>query len=119
MRKLVTGVDEAGRSCAVEDLEMPFPPVDPAHPDGRMWATVFQTQECPPPARPAGRGEYLNVGTQVPGLVRWRLNRFAPSAEAPTHHTDTVDIDMVLEGSIEIVLDDGPHRLDPGDCVVV
>jgi mannose-6-phosphate isomerase-like protein (cupin superfamily) len=35
------------------------------------------------------------------------------------HHTDTLDFDMILEGSVEIVLDDGPHRLGPGDCVVV
>jgi hypothetical protein len=35
------------------------------------------------------------------------------------HHTDTLDFDIVLAGSVELLLDDGAHPLGPGDCVVV
>jgi quercetin dioxygenase-like cupin family protein len=33
------------------------------------------------------------------------------------HHTDTVDFDLVVEGTIELILDDGAHALQSGDCV--
>jgi quercetin dioxygenase-like cupin family protein len=35
------------------------------------------------------------------------------------HYTDTIDVDTVLEGSVSIILDDGPHWLEVGDTVVV
>jgi hypothetical protein len=35
------------------------------------------------------------------------------------HHTDTVDFDTLLEGSLELQLDDGTHPLNVGDCVIV
>jgi hypothetical protein len=35
------------------------------------------------------------------------------------HHTDTIDFDTIIFGEVDILLDDGPHHLVPGDCVVV
>ena len=35
------------------------------------------------------------------------------------HHTDTLDFDTVIAGSIELILDDGGHRLEAGDVVVI
>jgi quercetin dioxygenase-like cupin family protein len=35
------------------------------------------------------------------------------------HRTDTLDFAVILEGSVELTLDDGVHPLLPGDCVVV
>ena len=40
-------------------------------------------------------------------------------SETPMHHTDTLDLQTVLSGSVELVLDDGAHRLDAGDLVVL
>ena len=117
MRKLVTGVDGAGRSCVVEDVEMPFEPADAARP-GRTRVGIFATQECPPPVRPAGHGDLADLGV-ASGLILWQVIRFEPNFAMGMHHTDTLDFDMVLEGSVEIVLDDGAHQLGPGDCVVV
>jgi hypothetical protein len=54
-----------------------------------------------------------------PGIARWMLVHFGPGVERPMHHTDTVDFDTIIFGSVEIILHDGPHRLEPGDCVVV
>jgi quercetin dioxygenase-like cupin family protein len=44
---------------------------------------------------------------------------FAPNVQMPLHHTDTLDFDIVLAGTVELVLGDGAHRLGPGDSVVV
>lgn len=44
---------------------------------------------------------------------------YGPGVTFPMHHTDTVDFDIVLSGSVELILDDGVHRLASGDSVVV
>ncbi|MGQ9348086.1 hypothetical protein [Mycolicibacterium gilvum] len=42
-----------------------------------------------------------------------------PDSETPMHHTDTLDLETVLSGSVDLVLDDGSHRLEQGDLVVL
>jgi quercetin dioxygenase-like cupin family protein len=44
---------------------------------------------------------------------------FPPGASSELHHTDTVDYDVVLAGSIDLILDGGNHRLEAGDCTVI
>ena len=110
----MTGVDEAGRSCIVEETELEFAAALP----GIAAAGLFETSQSPPPSRPPGQGEFLDLGVQ-PGLVRWMVLEFEPEHGFGMHHTDTVDFDTVLSGSIELTLDDGVHRLTPGDCVVM
>ena len=46
-------------------------------------------------------------------------HRVPPGVATHTHHTDSMDFDVVLEGSVLLVLDDGPHRLEAGDGVVL
>jgi quercetin dioxygenase-like cupin family protein len=115
MRRLVTGLDEQGRSCVVSDVEVEF-----AITEDRGIVAVEQlyvTSELPPAQQPMGKSDLLDMGFGS-GLacmiIRWK-----PDSEWPPHYTDTIDVDIVLEGSIELVLDDGAHRLAPGDSVVV
>ena len=62
----------------------------------------------------------MHIDLQVPpGISTWMMVDYAPNAEAPVHHTDTVDFDLVVAGSIEVILDDGPQRLETGDALVV
>jgi uncharacterized cupin superfamily protein len=35
------------------------------------------------------------------------------------HQTNTVDFDIVVAGSVELILDDGTHLLETGDCAVI
>jgi quercetin dioxygenase-like cupin family protein len=44
---------------------------------------------------------------------------YAPGAAFSLHHTDTVDFDVVLSGSVELILDDGGHLLEVGDNAVI
>ncbi len=119
MRRLVTGVDDAGRSCVVEDAELALAGMSaPSGSPGVSAAQVFAVLACPAPVRPAGRATFHDMGVP-PGLARWTVFRFAPEYTSPMHHTDTIDVDIVLEGSVEIVLDDRAHPLEQGDCVVV
>jgi quercetin dioxygenase-like cupin family protein len=114
MQLLITGIDNPGRSCVVEETSTSV-----SRESGRPTLTVAaETESCPPPPRPPGRGELLPI-TRTPGLVRWSFVEFPPGLTTPFHHTDSVDFDVVLEGSVDLVLDDGAHRLGPGDGAVV
>ena len=112
MRQIVTGVDDGGRSCVVAETVNP--------PAGETIGVhrVFATASTPAPARPAGRSRFADLHVDV-GRTRWIMVQWPPGLSAEMHHTDTLDFDACLAGSIELVLDDGPHRLEAGDCAVV
>src|ERR1700682_2301941 len=106
MRRLVTGVDTAGRWCVVEEGDVAFGGGVP----GVAVSTIFVTHESPPPTRPAGHGDLLDLGV-APGLARWIVVEYEPGAGFPAHHTDTIDFDTVLAGTLELTLDAGVPRL--------
>ena len=35
------------------------------------------------------------------------------------HHTDTLDLETIISGSVDLILDDGAHHLEAGDMVVM
>jgi len=65
-----------------------------------------------------GTGNLVDMGV-APGIVSWVIVDYPAKLDFPVHHTDTVDFDMLLEGTLVLVLDDGDHALDPGDVVIV
>ena len=67
-----------------------------------------------PPELPLSFDQHLETG-----MIRWIVVDYAPGAETPKHHTDTLDLETVLDGSVELTLDDGVHHLEPGDMVVM
>jgi quercetin dioxygenase-like cupin family protein len=116
-RLVITGVDAAGRSCAVHDG-----PVDlqgDRSGQGLLYSVLYAAPSLPALSTGAGRvGDFLDL-VVPPGALRWTLIEYAPGAEFSTHHTDTVDFDAVLAGSVDLILDDGAHPLAPGDSAVV
>ena len=114
MRQILTGVDADGRSCVVAELVN-----GPEPPAGRVnVTTVFQTPTSPAPPRPPGHSNLIDQYVAV-GIERFIIVQWPPGLTARMHYTDTIDVDTVLEGSVSIILDDGPHWLDVGDTVVV
>jgi hypothetical protein len=77
-----------------------------------------ETESCPPPPRPPGRGDRLEI-VSGPGIARWSFVEFPPDVTTPFHHTDSVDFDVILDGRVDLVLDDGVHPLGVGDAVVM
>jgi quercetin dioxygenase-like cupin family protein len=116
MRVLITGVDAEGRSCVVGEERVVLGS-DPAS-SGFWFGSLFETTSAPPPARPPGRGEDLDIGL-APGVVRWQVIDYPEGPSYPVHHTDSVDLDIVLEGTIELTLDDGVHVLQVGEGAVI
>lgn len=115
MRSLITGVDDQGRSCVVEETQVSF---DYSAATPIANTVVFATPSCPPPPRPPGHAMDVDMGLP-PGIVRWLALEFAPEGSAPLHHTDSVDLLFVVEGKVDLILDDGVHPLGPGDFTVL
>lgn len=114
-RLLVTGVDDAGRSCAVQDGPVQlegFPGFE-----GILYSVLYKTPS--PGISSGGRAaDTLDLGVP-PGSVTWNMIDYGPGVAFSMHHTDTLDLDQVLSGSVELILDDGAHPLEAGDAAVV
>lgn len=113
MRILITGVDAEGRSCAVSHDEPRFAPLGP----GFAFAHLYET-DAPPGPRPPGHAELHDLALPV-GAVRWMLVEYGPGADTPHHQTDSVDFEVLLAGSVTLTLDDGPHEIHAGDCILM
>lgn len=114
MRTFITGVDADGRSCVVSRDDLTLDQLTPAFAMGIPYATTTS----PPPARPTGSGPLIDQGI-APGFVRWMVVDMGPESETPLHHTDTLDLQTVVSGAVDLVLDDGAHRLQTGDLAVL
>jgi quercetin dioxygenase-like cupin family protein len=116
-RFLVTGVDAAGRSCAARDDQVTLQ--GGAGLEGIRYSLMYATPSLPSISTGGGRAaDTFDLGVRA-GAMDWKVIDYAPGMEFSMHHTDTVDFDSVLSGSIELILDDGGHPLVAGDSVVV
>jgi quercetin dioxygenase-like cupin family protein len=116
-RLLITGVDASGRSCAAQDG--PVTLQGDANLEGILYSVLYATPSHPSISAGGGRvADLLDLGVP-PGAMRWTVIDYAPGGAFSMHHTDTVDLDVVLSGSVELILDDGGHLLTVGDSVLV
>ncbi len=116
-RLLITGVDASGRSCAAQDDLVTLQ--GDASLEGILYSVLYATPFAPSISTGGGRvADLLNLGVPA-GAMRWTVIEYAPGAAFSMHHTDTVDLDIVLSGALELILDDGEHPLAASDSVVV
>lgn len=123
-RRVVTGTDEAGRSCVVSDGEGSATPGF-----AELWVGSARD---PLEAAPA-KGEPWSRVEPPPGATSWRIfllppdevvaaylaSRELPEVEASGfHRTDTLDYVLILDGELTLELDQGSVDLRSGDCVV-
>jgi quercetin dioxygenase-like cupin family protein len=117
MRLLVTGVDASARSCAAQDGAVALQ--GDAGLGGVLYSVLYAAESAPSIKSGGGRvADFLDLAVP-PGSMRWTLIEYAPNAGFSMHHTDTVDFDVVVSGSVELILDDGAHLLTVGDSAVV
>lgn len=106
-RRVVTGLDSAGKSCVLID--------GPA--DQVIWSTA---------ETPADNGGDADRGGQFTFAMPAGGSKFLVSEIPPSdamfamgmHTTDTIDYIVVLKGEIVLVLETGEVTLVPGDTVV-
>jgi len=121
LRRVVTGVNPAGRSGIVSD--------GPALTSWctELWATSddrplgFEPTEIKPTLLPPSKGTRWRVVDLPPDSVV-RQAAQAPAVEGVRkdgwHTTNTVDYVLIIEGDVTLELDEGKVELHQGDCVV-
>ncbi len=111
-RRVVTGLDAAGRSAVVIDGPIPrFNAISAA--------LVWQTDTVP--ADNSGNQDtaepYSIDLLHTPGS-NFAICEFSPGSSAFMHATDTIDYLVILSGQVTLVLEQGETVLGPGDFVV-
>ncbi|HET9628828.1 MAG TPA: cupin domain-containing protein [Novosphingobium sp.] len=110
-RRVVTGLDAAGRSCFTHDDAVPhaIPAV------GLAWATASVPADnaapCPPPP-------VDTIGPMHAGGTLFLLVRMPPGIYAAMHATDTIDYLTIISGEITLITETGEKVLRPGDVCV-
>jgi quercetin dioxygenase-like cupin family protein len=124
MKRVVAGVNEAGRSYVMSSEEL----------DGSAAITVWDYEPSQVLASirtidPAVAAEWLEP--KAGGGARWILAPVNPQSdqghhlpmesfdEHGFHTTRTVDFDVILEGELTIVFDEDRVRLQKGDLVIL
>jgi hypothetical protein len=142
VRRIVTGVNAAGRSCIVSDTRFPPGDVGPGQP---VRVGLWTTESAPasnagardpvpdgvidrtPPARRGGTVVRITdippdaVRPYDPSGLRRRGCKTTPerSAKHPGFHaTDTVDYAICLEGEVWAVLDEDETLMRAGDVLI-
>lgn len=115
-RLLIAGVDAAGRSAAVQNDPVTLQGDSKLH--GVVYSALYGTPSSPSIASGGRSADTLDLGVAA-GAISWLMIEYGPGVTFSMHHTDTVDFDIVLSGSVELILDDGVHSLAVGDSVVV
>lgn len=116
MRSLIAGTDAEGRSCILSEVKIEDRDVHAPGPSFRN--DVFALRETPPPQRPPARASYHETGLEA-GHADFLVLQMPANIEHPMHHTDTLNFHTIVAGSLDVLLDDGPHRLDSGDSLVL
>jgi quercetin dioxygenase-like cupin family protein len=115
VRSLIAGVDAAGNSCILKEVPIP-PREDMTGPSSRI--DIFELRETPPPQRPPAKASYHETGIE-PGHADFLILQMPPGIEHPMHHTDTLNFHTIVAGYLDVLLDDGPHRMETGDSLVL
>ena len=142
VRRIVTGVNAAGRSCILSDTRFPAGDVAPAQPVRvGLWTTDSAPASNTETHDPVPDGVIMRTppdhrgGTVVritdiqpdkqhvydPEDLRRRRCKTTPdrSAKHPGFHaTDTVDYAICLEGEVWAVLDEDETLMRPGDVLI-
>ena len=142
VRRIVTGVNKAGRSCIVSDMRLPAGDVAPgAAVRVGLWTTGAAPSSnegtddpvpdgvilrTPPPHRGGSVIRITDIAPDAsrayaPDDLRRRGCKTTPdrSARHPGFHaTDTIDYAICLEGEVWAVLDDDETLMRPGDVLI-
>jgi quercetin dioxygenase-like cupin family protein len=119
IRRIVTGHDADRVAKALIDA----PATNAKYPSPGIVSTLIWSTDEAPAKIPVGTGiEDLGariLGTAPPAKgTRFAVIDFPPGNKPHMHRTETVDYVIVLEGEIEMDMDDSTVRMKAGDIMV-
>ncbi len=112
-RRVVTGLDDEGRSVFIIDGEVPYYRENGVALVWRTEGDVADNSGSADPVRP------YEIALLHAGGSNFTLCKFSAGTHEPMMHaTDTIDYLVVLSGRVKLVLENGEAELGPGDLVV-
>lgn len=107
IQRVVTGHNAEGRACFVsEDVKEPQPvPTGDAN-----FLLLWTTETVPADNNDPTDGRARDVGTTLKGGSAFRIVDMLPGGESPFHRTNSIDYGIVLEGEVELELEDGRKK---------
>lgn len=116
VRRVVTGHDADGTAVFRSDETFDTALVPSG--DAAM-ATIWTTATVPADLNDETDGRQRNAGTTLNGGSVIRIVDMLPGGVSPMHRTNSIDYGIVLEGEVELELDDGlTKRMGTGDIIV-
>ncbi|HEY3943060.1 MAG TPA: cupin domain-containing protein [Acidimicrobiales bacterium] len=126
MRRVVAGVNEMGRSYVVSDEDLAD--------EALLWSTDLAQGDGAAEVERLDPAHVVTAFEPPPGGHRWVMGVFPPESdpdlaasrrqipgmdERGVHGTRTIDYDLVLDGSLQLDLDEGSVELHAGDAAVL
>ena len=117
VRRVVTGHDDKGRAMVkIDEVAQHWREGRP----GGMVCNIWTTDTVPANnSQDADGGMREGKFTMIPNGSVFRILHFAPGLERRMHRTDSIDYLIVMEGEIDMELDDGVMvHIKRGDVMV-
>lgn len=119
IRRIITGHDAAGVAKVLRDepaTNAKFP--QPGQVSTLMWCTDSAPATIPPGEQPEDMGaRKLGTAPPVHG-TRFAVIDFPPGNQPHMHRTETVDYVIVMDGEIDMDLDETSVKLKAGDIMI-
>lgn len=129
-RRVVTGLDANGRSTILADGPVPAVarwrhtaeeirrwPYVAGIEGNEVWVFDHLPTNTNDPGDPLLRKLPQNNAPPAGGVIA-RIHRFAPGLVFPMHATSTVDLHIIISGTLSLDLEEGSTVLGAGDIVV-
>jgi len=116
VRRIITGHNAKGRAIVETDEVVEAKPgiMDKNVSNAFVWSTAGMP--CDANGDPRGKPVALQPGTD--GTI-FRVLELPPGCPAHMHKTETVDYVIMLEGEVDMILDDGAEvHMNQGDMMV-
>lgn len=118
-RRIVTGVNQAGRSIVVSDGPLPPNATELEAGMGRgsdHWLVQALPADLSDTRDPLSG--YTLKNWPAPGEIVFRMITWEPGFEFPVHRSNTLDIFFIISGQMELILEEGSTVVRAGDTVV-
>jgi quercetin dioxygenase-like cupin family protein len=119
MRRIVTGHDERGTAIVLLDDEAANRRVSPSgNSSTLMWCSDMMPADIAIGERIEDMGARV-LGTPPPvNGTRFTINEIMPGGEAVMHRTESLDYAIVIDGDVEMDLDNSTVKLSAGDVLI-
>jgi quercetin dioxygenase-like cupin family protein len=116
VRRVVTGHDREGRAIVARDAVLTANERDN---DQVRFVKIWTTDQSPADNMDERDAALRETGLTSPGGSVLRVTDLGPGHRSPMHRTSSVDYGIVLQGEVDLVLDDGSvTHVRSGEIVV-